>query len=94
MTTFRNLGDWMKAHPFFIWSGVVTGILGITLTVAKELFENARENDPSLIKPDMQEFALNVLKPIEWPTGAGLRVEDVAFNGGFHITGTPDFTAE
>ena len=60
--------------------------------MAKDLFENAREDDPTLIKPDMQAFALNVLAPIQWPTGAGLTVEDVAFNGGFHITGTPDFT--
>ena len=39
----------------------------------------------------MQAFATSVMAPIEWPAGAGLTVENVAFNGGFHITGTPDF---
>ena len=88
----KSLGEWMKAHPAFIWAGVAIGILGIAGTVAKERFEEARETDPTLIKPDMQEFALNVLAPVQWPHDAGLTVEDVCFNGGFQITGTPDFT--
>lgn len=88
----NDLSNWMKCHPGFIWSGVAIGVLGIAGTIAKEKFEEARENDPTLIKPDMQVFALNVLAPIEWPNDAGLSVEDVCFNGGFQITGTPDFT--
>ncbi len=91
-TVAKTLAEWMKAHPAFIWAGVAIGILGIAGTIAKERFEEARETDPTLIKPDMQEFALNVLAPVQWPNDAGLTVEDVCFNGGFQITGTPDFT--
>lgn len=82
-------------HPWTVLSfSVLTAIGGITLAVIKDAWENAREDNPEKIKPDMQEFATSVLAPVEWPTDAGLTVEDVAFNGGFHITGTPDFTRE
>ncbi len=73
---------------------VAVGAGGITLGLIKDKWESDRERDPENIKPDMQQFAQSVMAPIVWPAGAGLSVEGVAFNGGFHITGTPDFTQE
>lgn len=80
-------------HPITILVGsVVAGAAGIAFGVVKDNWENNREDDPERMKPDMQDFATSVMAPIQWPEGAGLAVEDVRFNGGFHITGTPDFT--
>lgn len=73
---------------------VAVGAGGITLGLIKDKWESDREDDPENIKPDMQQFAQSVMAPVVWPDGAGLSVENVAFNGGFHITGTPDFTQE
>lgn len=73
---------------------VAVGAGGIAVGLIKDKWENDREEDPENIKPDMQDFAQQVMAPIVWPDGAGLSVEDVAFNGGFHITGTPNFEQE
>ncbi|MEL7344847.1 MAG: TULIP family P47-like protein [Pseudomonadota bacterium] len=73
---------------------ILAGAGGIAFGLIKEAYENAREDDPENIKPDMQTFATKVLAPVVWPEGTGLEVTQVAFNGGLHITGNPDFTSE
>lgn len=88
----KTLKAVITSQPAFLYTSIALSAFGIGWGVYNEWWENNREEDPTKIKPDMQAFATSVMAPVQWPAGAGLTVENVAFNGGFHITGTPDFS--
>lgn len=88
----RTLKAVITSQPAFLYASIAASAFGIGWGLYNNWWENTREDDPTNIKPDMQAFATSVLAPVQWPAGAGLSVENVAFNGGFHITGTPDFS--
>ncbi len=93
-TAVRGLRHFFAQPIVQLLTSTSIAVGGIAYASIKDSWENAREEDPEKIKPDMQVFATSVLASVEWPNDAGLTVDNVSFNGGFHITGTPDFTKE
>lgn len=86
-------GAWVRVHPAFIWGNIALLITGLAGQQLKNYLEEQTEENPERVKPDMNEFALQIMAPVQWPGDTGFDVSSVAFNGGFHIVGNANFNS-
>jgi len=87
----KDFGSWVRAHPAYFWGMTSMLIAGIAGQQVKNYLEEQTEQNPDRVKPDMNEFALQIMAPVRWPGSTGFDVSKVAFNGGFHIVGDANF---
>jgi len=88
-----HLNEFLMFNSRAMHVGIMAALAAIPLSL--EIFEKIATNGNMASKeiPDITAFVYSIMKPVQWPDQAEFHVDQVAFNGGLHVIGTPGFTA-
>jgi len=88
---FASLVAWVRAHPAYLYGLIAATIMGVGAPLVKSFLEDQTEENPDRVKPNIEDFAVQIMQPVQWPSNTGFDVTSIAFNGGFHILGDAKF---
>lgn len=94
-----TLGRWQRIKNFVgqmrtiyrasIFSKI--SLIGGSLVSLETMLEIIAQKDSDNKLPKFEEFAAEIMKPLQWPDAADYTVESIAFNGSFHVVGDAGF---